>query len=129
MVGVLLRIGRRQVMVDNTAVGGLICTVGEQTGLLQQLSTGDLFRRELPQHPDSGIAVTGLVLPHFAAAKQLACDALASFPGMAIAGLDIAITEHGPEVIEINLDNPAQIGTACFGKPGRRLFPEFFAHA
>lgn len=126
VVGLFLRIGRRTVMVDNTAAGGLICTVDEQSGQLQQLTTGDLYRRAYSAHPDSGVAIAGMVMPYLAEAKQLACAALASFPGMGIAGLDIAIAEHGPEVIEVNLDNPAQIGMACFDKPGRRLFPTFF---
>lgn len=126
VIGSFLRIGRRAVMVDNTAAGGLICTIDENTGALLELSTGDLRRDILLAHPDTGIAVTGITVPYFAEAQQLACQALACFPGMGIAGLDIAITEHGPEVIEINLDNPAQIGTACFDKPGRRLFPTFF---
>ena len=127
VVGSFLRIGRRQVMVDNTAAGGLICTLDDHTGALQELTSGDLWRRPYARHPDSGIDPRGIVVPFFAEAKQLACQALTCFPGMGIAGLDIAITEHGPSVIEINLDNPAQIGTACFDKPGRWLFPHFFS--
>ena len=127
VVGSFLRVGRRHVLVDNTAAGGLICTVDEQNGRLLELSSGDLWRKVYAQHPDTGINVTGLEVPFFHEAETLACQALACFPDMAIAGLDIAITEQGPSVIEINLDNPAQIGSACFDKPGRRLFPSFFA--
>ena len=127
VVGSFLRVGRRHVLVDNTAAGGLICTIDEQTGRLLELSSGDLWRKVYDTHPDTGIAVAGLAVPFFHEAETLACQALACFPDMAIAGLDIAITEQGPAVIEINLDNPAQIGTACFDKPGRRLFPTFFA--
>lgn len=126
VVGAFLRIGRRAVMVDNTAAGGLICTIDDQSGALLELTSGDLRRQRLPVHPDTGVAVDGITVPYYAEAKQLACRALGCFPGMGIAGLDIAITEQGPEVIEINLDNPAQIGTACFDVPGRRLFPTFF---
>lgn len=121
-----LRIGRRHVQVDNTAAGGLICTVDDD-GVLQELSRGDLSREVLSRHPDTGIAVRGLVLPYFAEAKVLALRALASFPDMGIAGLDIATDERGPLVLEINLDNPAQIGTACFDRPGRYLFPRLYA--
>ncbi len=127
VVGAFLRIGRRHVMVDNTAAGGLICTLDQETGELQELTSGDLWRRTYAAHPDSGIAPRGIRVPYFAEAKQLACQALTCFPGMGIAGLDIAITAQGPSVIEINLDNPAQIGTACFDRPGRLLFPHFFS--
>ena len=126
VLGCFLRIGRRHVQVDNTAAGGLICTVSND-GVLQELSRGDLSREMLPRHPDTGIAVRGLALPYFAEAKALALQALAAFPDMGIAGLDIAIDEQGPLVLEINLDNPAQIGTACFDRPGRYLFPRLFA--
>jgi len=129
VVGAFLRVGRRGVMVDNTAAGGLICTIDDATGALLELSTGDLRRNRLAAHPDSGVAVGGITVPFYAEAKQLACRALACFPGMGLAGLDIAVTEDGPAVIEINLDSPAQIGTACFDVPGRWLFPTFFPDA
>ncbi|TDQ47700.1 sugar-transfer associated ATP-grasp domain-containing protein [Permianibacter aggregans] len=126
VLGCFLRIGRRHVQVDNTAAGGLICTVDDH-GVLQELSRGDLSREVLMQHPDTEVTVCGYPLPFFAEAKTLALRALAAFPDMGIAGLDIAIDEHGPLVLEINLDNPAQIGTACFDRPGRYLFPRLFA--
>jgi hypothetical protein len=126
VVGTFLRIGRRHVMVDNTAAGGLICTLDEHTGILQELTSGDLRRTPYSSHPDSGISPRGIAVPFFTETKQLALQALSCFPGMGIAGLDIAITAQGPSVIEVNLDNPAQIGTACFDRPGRLLFPRFF---
>lgn len=126
VLGSFLRIGRKNVMVDNTSAGGLICTVNDESGALQELSTGDYWRQTLLVHPDTRIDHSGIALPFYQEAKSLALQALAAFPEMGLAGLDIAITANGPTVIEINVDNPAQIGTACFDKPGRQLFPRLF---
>ena len=126
VLGSFLRIGRKNVLVDNTSAGGLICTVNDDSGVLRELSTGDYWRQTLLVHPDTRIDHSGIALPFYQEAKSLALQALAAFPEMGLAGLDIAITANGPTVIEINVDNPAQIGTACFDKPGRQLFPRLF---
>lgn len=56
-------------------------------------------------HPVSGIAFTGLQIPHWDALHNLAVDAHGVFPEFGIIGWDIGMSATGPVIIEAN-DNP-----------------------
>jgi len=120
-----LRIGRQARMVDNTSAGGaVVCRIGDD-GRVIETSLADLSRDTIQVHPDHGAAITGVCLPFYDEAKDLAVRALKALPAMGFAGVDVAISTLGPAIIEVNLA-PAQIGCTRFDIPGKRLFPDLF---
>lgn len=94
-------------MSDNFwQAGSMIAPVDGETGTAGQAWAGTgLDAQTVDQHPVSGLALQGTVLPFFHEARRMACEAHALFPEFGVVGWDIAITEHGPLIIECN-DNP-----------------------
>jgi len=109
----LLRVGRAGVQVDNTSQGGLVVRVDVATG--RTLAGPDVHQPErwLSHHPDSGVPLADLALPHWPAVHTLAEQALCAFPHMRFAGLDVALAPEGPVLIEVNV-HPDSIGALTF---------------
>ncbi len=116
VVGALLRIGRRGQVVDNASQGGILTKVDLITGRLAQAKSAAIFPQYFSSHPDSGAPIEGVELPHWDACLSLAAEALRVFPRARFCGLDMAITESGPVVIELNLE-PDRISARNFGAP------------
>lgn len=56
----------------------------------------------IDQHPETGARITGQVVPHWHAARDLAVRIADCFPDLASLGYDVAIGAQGPVVIEVN---------------------------
>lgn len=98
-----LRIGRATSQVDNSTSGGFACLVDMSSG---RLGRGiDLYDplRVIEQHPDTGVTLEGRPIPYWAEVLELGPRALSLFPKMRFAGLDIAIAQTGPVIIELNV--------------------------
>ena len=54
------------------------------------------------RHPLTGTAITGTVIPHWPAARVMAHRIADCFPELASLAYDVAITDTGPVVIEVN---------------------------
>lgn len=117
--GAILRVGRAGSIVDNTSRGGLVCPVDIATGTLRYADEAGIDRIIHADHPDSRVPIGGLALPYWEDCKALAGEALKAFPHMHFAGLDIAIGEDGPWVIELNLQ-PDRRGATDFDVPTAR---------
>ena len=111
-----LRIGRDGAVVDNQSSGGIVCPIDMQTGVLKITQSGTPERRLYTHHPDHGAAIEGVSLPHWAACQRLAEHALHAFPHMNFCGLDIAIGEDGPVIVELN-PSPDKEGAAFMQIP------------
>jgi hypothetical protein len=98
------RIPRSGDIADNFARGGLACTIDMDTGTLGIAVLKDLHHAhlDLDRIPDTGAKVSGRVLPCWDAVKALAVRAHDCFPQFPSVGWDIAITDHGPVVLEAN---------------------------
>jgi hypothetical protein len=107
-----LRIGRGSMYVDNASSGGIVAPIDLATGTLRPAQDASPRRCLYVQHPDSGAPIEGLQLPFWPEVQSLACAALARFPRLRFAGLDIATSVDGPSVIELNVC-PDREG-ACF---------------
>nr|WP_241263225.1 sugar-transfer associated ATP-grasp domain-containing protein [Parahaliea mediterranea] len=116
VLGMVLRIGRQGEVVDNTHNGGILAQVDLASGRLARAKTGDLFPATFSRHPDSGVQIEGQEVPLFDACLALAREALRVFPRAHFAGLDMAITESGPLIVELNLE-PSAISARNFGAP------------
>jgi hypothetical protein len=120
VIAALLRIGRAGMVVDNTSSGGIAAPVDLETGRVgpaRDLLPGyDVYR----QHPDHGAPIEGVVLPYWPQMRELAARALAVFPGLRFAGLDVCIGPDGPIIQELNV-SPDREHAVITGTPSARL--------
>lgn len=116
VVGALLRCGRRGQVVDNASQGGILAKVDIESGRLGAAKSASIFPEYFSHHPDSGTKIEGMVLPYWRDCLKLAGDALRVFPNASFCGLDMAITEYGPVVVELNLE-PDRISARNFEAP------------
>lgn len=83
--------------------GNLIAPIDFTTGQVGEAVRGTgLEQDRLSHHPDTGAAITGVVVPDWAELAYLAREATQAFPGMQMQGWDIALTDQGPRLIEVN---------------------------
>ena len=60
-------------------------------------------QRELDHHPDTGGRLEGLTIPDWPALTALALKAAAALPGLRMQAWDIAPTDRGPVLVEVNI--------------------------
>jgi hypothetical protein len=123
VAGAMLRVGRAGSQVDNTSSGGLRCPIDIRTGRIRFALSSLDGAHLLERHPDSGAPLTDREIPDWPSCQDLAARALAAFPHMRVAGLDVAVTPDGPHVIELNTF-PDYVGCACMNLPLKRLDAE-----
>ncbi|MGI9262376.1 MAG: sugar-transfer associated ATP-grasp domain-containing protein [Woeseiaceae bacterium] len=94
-----IKFGRGGTHVDNLNAGGVFAIVDENHRLGTAFdATGEAFEN----HPDTGVQISGLEVPFFEQAVELAFDASRVFGFMATIGWDIGITPDGPVLVEGN---------------------------
>lgn len=99
------RIGREGKCVDNAGSGGNIdAAVDLETGEICNVIQFDGWRniKEINNHPDNGNVLNGTVIENWQAIKEEVKIIQQSFPYCKAAGWDIAITDDGPVIIEVN---------------------------
>lgn len=120
IIGAFLRIGRKGSLVDNGEAGGIIVPIDLATGRMQRGMSTREYGVYYDKHPDSGTALKGSLLPRFHEALECTRAALDVYPRIAFAGSDIAFTESGPVVIEMNVE-PGYIDFALIRVPSRAM--------
>jgi hypothetical protein len=103
---VVWRVPVGQNMVDNFShgrLGNLLGAVSVSDGTVTRVigSTG-LAMREVDQHPDTGTAFHGVVLPDWQAVLETCRQAGAVMSGMRIQNWDVALSDRGPLLMEVN---------------------------
>jgi hypothetical protein len=101
VLGAFARFGLNNSFLDNQSAGGLSVGINLNTGKLFNTakdSKGKLYYT----HPDSQIAFYDFKIPYWNQVIELSKQIQLSFPFYKLLGPDIAITEKGPVVIEIN---------------------------
>ena len=96
-----LRIGEGKAVVDNFHSGGMVACLDLETGEVVTDATdqeGNVFKK----HPMTGTVIRGTRVPFFKEAVEMVKDAVMSRRLQGYLGWDIAVTEDGPELIEIN---------------------------
>lgn len=105
VIASFIKIGRNGKCVDNAGAGGNVdACVDVETGMLQYAIRYDGVRNfhDIDTHPDSGTAINGMRIERWNEIKEQVIRFQQSFPYVKAAGWDIAITEEGPLVVEIN---------------------------
>lgn len=105
VVATFMKIGRAGRCVDNAGGGGNVDVCVElATGEIRHAIQFDGWRnvKDIDSHPDSGAQLNGIVLENWASVKAEVIRFQQAFPYCKVAGWDIALTDEGPVVIEIN---------------------------
>jgi hypothetical protein len=95
-----------QNMVDNFShghLGNLLGAVNVSDGAVVRVIGGTgLGMREMERHPDTGCGFAGLVLPDWHAVAETCRRASAVMSGMRIQNWDVALSDRGPLLMEVN---------------------------
>ena len=118
-----LRIGRGGSLVDNQSSGGIVAPIDLDSGVLDAAIDGKRQRQVYETHPDHGAAIAGVQVPFWDECKDVAVRCLNAFPKMRFTGLDMAVSEDGPVVIEMNA-SPDREGAAFVGLPTRDILAD-----
>lgn len=105
IIATFIKIGRVGKCVDNAGGGGNVdVCVDTETGEIKYAIQYDGWRniKEIEKHPDSGNQLNGIVVENWQAIKEEVKRFQQAFPYCKAAGWDIAITDEGPVVIEVN---------------------------
>ncbi len=98
---VRLKMGGVNSLVDNLHGGGMVAVVDPETGKLISDAV-DGKGNAYSIHPGTGTVIKGFEIPYFAEALKMVKETIESKKLEGYLGWDIAITEKGPELIELN---------------------------
>ena len=105
VIATFMKIGRAGKCVDNAGDGGNVdVCVDTDTGEIKYAIQYDGWRnvKDIEKHPDSGNQLNGVVIENWQSIKEDVKRFQQAFPYCKAAGWDIAITDEGPVVIEVN---------------------------
>lgn len=105
VIATFIKIGRAGKCVDNAGGGGNVdVCVDTETGEIKYAIQYDGWRniKDIEKHPDSGNQLNGVIIENWQAIKEEVKEFQQAFPYCKAAGWDIAITDEGPVVIEVN---------------------------
>jgi hypothetical protein len=73
-------------------------------------------QRELERHPDGGGQLKDSLFPEWPALTALGLEAATLFPGLRMQAWDIALTERGPVLVEVNIGGDFNLPQLARGK-------------
>ena len=105
VIATFIKIGRDGAYVDNAGAGGNIdANIDVETGEINKVIKFSGFRntQKIDCHPDTGLRLEGVIIDNWEEIKSKVISYQKAFPFVKAAGWDIAITDDGPVVIEVN---------------------------
>lgn len=98
-----LKTGKQGSLIDKTENGGACVFIDQETGVLLNGFNWSPEMRPLTEHPATGVAFLGVQIPFWKDAVQIATSAMQACVYTRFTGVDIAITEDGPMMVEMNV--------------------------
>lgn len=98
-----LRMGISDVCVDNFCAGGVCANVQICSGIVDSSGIDRNFKR-YDINPYSGKKITGFQIPYWNEAKEMVVYGAQRLSKNNIVGWDVAVTDHGPVLLEGNPD-------------------------
>jgi len=109
--------GPGQMVDDIVSLINTMCSVDLATGrIVRGQDACRLGGTEMPFNPVTGATLAGAALPSWQEAKALALNAHATFGSLSMLGTDIALTETGPRMIELNSYPHHSFYQKCFAR-------------
>jgi hypothetical protein len=106
LLSTLWKVATGSSMADNYwEPGNLVAPIDPSNGRVGQTITG-LGRdiRNVDAHPDTGRKLPGAVLPDWGDTVALCLRASAALPGIPMQAWDVALTDRGPVLLEVNVN-------------------------
>lgn len=115
ILAAMIRAGVDNQIVDNASGGGTFIGIDVDQGTLMEY--GYYYEKEREKkHPDTGVVYKDLKIPYWEESIELIKTLHPIIFGFATIGWDIAITEDGPKIVEINWNYSIKgIQIACGG--------------
>ncbi len=110
----MLRMGQKGNQIDNASQQGLACMIDKETGLFSQHGFTGL-REKIDSHPDSGFVFNGYQFPYWEDVKAFIIGVAEKFYEIKYLGWDVAFTQDGPAIIEINAGAGLEYLQDCHG--------------
>ena len=101
ILGAKVRFGKGDTFIDNTSSGGVGVGIYIDTGILMK-DGFDSKGRQYDSHPATGVVFEGVQVPEWQNIIDLVKNIQSKFPYYRMLGHDIALTDKGPVIIEIN---------------------------
>lgn len=105
VIATWFKVGRAGKCVDNAGNGGNVdAAVDVETGRIYNVVefTGWRHTKKIERHPDSSSQLNGIIIDNWPFIKKEVERFQQAFPYCKAAGWDIAITDEGPVVVEVN---------------------------
>lgn len=118
---VVLRIGRNNSFVDNSAQGGISVNIDTETGTLSKYAFTEHTLERFEKQPDTGFVFEGFVLRDWDRIRASIREYAEKTPEFPEIAWDIAVLEDGICVIEINVNYGIDHLQCCIGGMRRRL--------
>jgi Sugar-transfer associated ATP-grasp len=98
-----LKTGKPGALIDKTENGGASVFIDQETGALLHGFNWSPEMRPLDEHPATGVAFKDVKIPFWKEAEDMAVFALQACVDTRFTGVDIAIAEEGPMMVEMNV--------------------------
>ena len=97
--------------------GNFLASLDPTNGtVLDVVDGGGEDRRHIRNHPDTGKELVGFEVPDWKEARHLCLSAASVIPGLRIQGWDIALTNNGPVLLEVNVVGGVGLPQNAFGR-------------
>lgn len=97
----MLRMGQGGIQLDNASLAGLVCKVNPETGKFDEHGITSL-QRTMKEHPDTKFVFKGYQFPYWEEVKDCIINAAQKIDELGFIGWDLAYSESGPQIIEVN---------------------------
>lgn len=101
VLAAVFRIGVGSAEIDNTHGGGIVASIDPENGTCGPAVSQSTIRR-MARHPDTGHQIEGFVIPQWNSMKEAVCNAHRRLPFARSLGWDVALSESGPVIVEVN---------------------------
>jgi hypothetical protein len=97
--------------------GNLLAGLDAESGRVVRVIQGTgADQAELERHPDTEQPLIGVRLPDWAPLVALSLKAARAFPGLRMQAWDIALTERGPVLVEVNIGGDFNLPQLAHGR-------------
>ena len=100
----VLKVPAPENIIDSPlAPGNFVCSISDPEGeIMSMVGKTPIGRLVHEVHPFTGTATLGLKLPYWSEVREIAAKAARIFAPLRYQSMDVAITTHGPVLVEVN---------------------------
>jgi Sugar-transfer associated ATP-grasp len=97
--------------------GNMIGAIDASSGRITRVVRGTgMDQRANESHPDTGCPMVGTMIPDWAAVTKSVREAATLFPGIRTQSWDVALSDRGPVLLEVNYGGDLNLAQLAHGK-------------